>query len=266
MNRKVFEEKSQPPGESLAQEKLTATPAARVINVTSANATGLIVFQDHGLDLADLKANMEEVFGSSSALTLDGLPDVARVAFSHEGLTSDFLGPRPVRVLDFIVTAWLDIRKYYSTPPKPGEKSLPDCLSLDKVHSRGQPGVPCLGCKYAPFGSAPNGRAQACAERRLLYGHWIEDCMAIMLDLPPTSLKTFDSHLKNLRARLIPFYGVVTSVGVDSTKGYPVATFHAGQRLNRAQAEIAKTSHEVIQGILDRARETWPEKAQPQHT
>jgi hypothetical protein len=215
------------------------------------------------MDLAQFRSIMQSVYSNSLALTSHGLPDVARVAVTTQGkLKGDFLGPNPVDKLSFVIEAILDFRAYYEKAYDGGGGQA-DCFSIGKVY-----GIPrlilCAGCDLGQYRSNENGRGQACTERRLLYGHWVEDGMAIGVDLPPTSLKRCDIYFRNLRARLVPFYGVVTDLTVDTSLGYSVVDFHAGEKLTGAEAEKARVSHEVLQEIVDRAKEAWTAKAQQQ--
>jgi hypothetical protein len=237
----------------------------QVSNALAAAERGLIVFRDQAnMDLAQFRSIMQSVYSNSSALTSHGLPDVARVAMTTQGkFKADFLGPNPVVKLSLVTTATLDYRVFYENAYDGGGGQA-GCLAIGKIIGHGKPGGLCAECELARFGSAPNGRGQACGERRMLYGHWAEDGMAIGVDLPPTSLKPCDVYFRDLRARLVPFYGLVTDLTVDTSSGYSVVNFQPGERLTRAQAEIARVSQEVLQDIVDRAKDAWTAKAQQQ--
>lgn len=75
-------------------------------------------------------------------------------------------GDRVNKVSGFPVY-YYQTRRYYAKPPRPGEKgNPPDCWSPDLIRpdssSRAKQAEMCANCPQAQFGSARDGRSQAC--------------------------------------------------------------------------------------------------------
>ena len=121
-----------------------------------------------------------------------------------------------------IIIAWRDVRVYWSQQFS-GGGSPPDCSSDDAATGKGNPGGPCGTCPFAEFGTATRqdgtaGRGQACKQIIQVFvlvpGSWLPT----VLSVPPTSIKLVRRYLTRLAAKALPYYGVVTSFGLDSDK------------------------------------------------
>jgi len=99
--------------------------------------------------------------------------------------------------------------------------SVPDCYSPDGVHgikntpnAEGSTGN-CANCPYNKFGSGYGGRGKACSNKRAVYILRDGETVPTELDLPPSSIKSFDSYLSYLRQNRKLLSSVVTEISLE---------------------------------------------------
>lgn len=139
----------------------------------------------------------------------------------------------------------------------------PDCSSDDGITGLGAWGKngdrghngDCATCPMAQFGSDPKhadgegGGRQWCREARLLYILPEGRVLPMVVVLPPSSLRPWKQYLQRMSASAIPYYGVVTSIGLEQ-KAEPVehsvATFSTVSILDRDQRAVVRQYQESL--------------------
>lgn len=139
-----------------------------------------------------------------------------------------------------------------------GARKRPDCWSPDAITGIGDPGGDCNSCPFAEWGSARNGRGQACSLKRNVFILREEEMLPLVLTLPPTSLREFNSLMMRLASRGVPYYGVVIDFSLkkverDGVPAYAQAQFGVVSQLDRQHVNRMAEYHEVMVPIL-RAR------------
>lgn len=97
----------------------------------------------------------------------------------------------------------------------------PDCVSYDGVTGIVAATGECRACSSCPFnqyGSADSGRGKACKNMRRLYIMREGDIFPMVLSLPGTALKSFDSYRTRLVMKRKTITGVVTQITLKSAK------------------------------------------------
>jgi hypothetical protein len=92
----------------------------------------------------------------------------------------------------------------------------PDCSSPDAIIGFGSPGGDCESCPFAQFGSdrGGEGRGQACKQMRTLYILRPGMMLPVVVNVPPTSLKSVREYLFRLAQTGRPQYVVETEIGL----------------------------------------------------
>ena len=142
-----------------------------------------------------------------------------------------------------IIVAWIEPRAYWqkaftgSTPP--------NCRSNDGVVGVGDPGGACRTCPLAQFESKSDGSggftgAQACKVVRQLLVLRPDDIMPLVVNIPPTSLKTVRKYFLQLTSKRLSHRHVVTAIGLEPDKNangitYAKATFRLVRKLDDAE-------------------------------
>lgn len=126
-----------------------------------------------------------------------------------------------------------------------GGGTAPDCSSTDSVLGTGNPQFgeiahpdladgevrynqqgeeivsghfACSRCPLSAFGSATNGRAQACKQSRQLFMVRESSVLPLLIGIPPSSLRQLKQYMLRLSGAGVPFYGVVTSLALQKQK------------------------------------------------
>lgn len=159
-------------------------------------------------------------------------------------------GPEPAKSVEGVIVAWRSPRAYWANPlDTSGGGAPPDCSSVDSITGIGTPGGPCVDCALARFGSAPPkdgipGRGQACKQTRLLFLVRENDMLPLVVVVPPSSLKTITRYFLQLASRKVPFYSVVTGLGLEKTK-------------NRGGIEYSQIQPRLVSQLDTQAAETF---------
>ena len=194
--------------------------------------------------------------------------------------TGKVTGPKPYIDVVIIGRAPTNSKVYYAKTYAEGDDGQPDCWS-----SNGQVPDPsiqtpqsksCLTCKWNQFGSrvnqaTGNTKGKACADIRRLAvvpGDDVENKMLggpMLLRVPPASLSALGQFSDGLEAAKYPFNCLVTRIGFDMSKAYPLFTFQVLRAVTDQQMEVIlrHEANPVTQRILD-ASDDITAAAQPQ--
>jgi hypothetical protein len=164
-----------------------------------------------------------------------------------------------------IVVGFRDGRLYWMDSfDDTGGGTPPDCSSQDglvgigKRYENEEPGRwECATCPMAQFGSAKDGSGagQACRQIRLIFMVQPGTMLPVVLAMPPTSLKPCRQYMLRLVSHGVPYYGVVTGVGLEKTKSgggiaYSQATFRVVQKLGAGEVEKIRAYVKSIEPLI----------------
>jgi hypothetical protein len=177
------------------------------------------------------------------------------------------MGPKPFIDVVIVGRAPSNSKVYYAKTYAEGDDGQPDCWS-----SNGQVPDPsiqnpqsrsCVGCKWNQFGSRVNtatgSKGKACADIRRIAVVPADDVAnklmggPMLLRVPPASLSALGQFSDGLESAKYPFNCLVTRIGFDPQKAYPLFTFQVLRAVTDEQMEII-LEHErnpVTQRILD---------------
>lgn len=145
--------------------------------------------------------------------------DLERIKVPAGGARQWDLGDTAVNEIEGIILYQKLIRSYWAEKlGDNGGGSPPDCASSDGLTGEGDPGGSCAACPFSKFGSAENGRAQACKQMRVVFIARPGDLLPTMLIVPPSSLKPFKKYMLALTSRGIPYMGVKTGFGLTKVE------------------------------------------------
>jgi hypothetical protein len=140
--------------------------------------------------------------------------------------------------LEGIIVAARVARIYF----RPGAGNQPpSCTSTDGFTGKGDPGGACKDCPYARFKSAvrPDGSAgsgQACKEVRQVLFLLPGEMLPHLINVPPTSIKSYTEFTLALISAGVPHWGATTILTLEraaATTGqaYAKMRFHLGTKL-----------------------------------
>jgi hypothetical protein len=165
-------------------------------------------------------------------------------------------GEKTEKELYGIIVGWRDTRSYWSVPMDQSDGNAPpDCASVDACVGVGKPGGDCRTCRFAQFGSGPNGEGQACKLMRQLLFLRQENVLPEIVNLPPSSLKPVRQYLARLTARALTCYGLITRIGLERAQNlrgiiYSRTIFTAGDLLSPEESELAKAYATMLKPFL----------------
>lgn len=162
-------------------------------------------------------------------------------------------GDDAVREIKGIIIYWSESRRYWSKPFSGGAGERPDCASDDAIMGVGTPGGECAGCKFSQFGTDKGGTGpgQACKQVRQLFILRADDFMPLVVTLPPTSLTIARGFFLRLAGKMIPYYGVVTSLALEKKKNkagidYAAASFKVVGRVSEEEMKAVNSIRAVL--------------------
>lgn len=176
--------------------------------------------------------------------------------------------------LQGVIVHWKDTRAYWKVPfDQSGGGGPPDCSSPDAELASGDPSpgrapadeqsglLVCARCTNSQFGSDPRdeSNAQACNHIRQLFLLTPEDLIPLVVSLPPTSVRPSMQYFLRLSRKGIPYYGVVTRIGLEQDQSgtgikFSKATFSMAAQLEGEQAERVRLYAEQMRPAFDRAQ------------
>jgi hypothetical protein len=203
---------------------------------------------------------------SLAAVILEKAISLLQEEFAHEPIPWGALGK--IKVPAAGTTVWtLDEGEYlptfegiivYSKPMRTyweggftGESRPPDCYSLDLVVGlKGR----CAKCPFSRFGSALQGRGQACKQIQLLAIAREGSILPRILILPPTSLANFSRYRLQLIEKGLTVKEAVTRFGLIHTKSstgivYSQVTFDFVAPLSTEQQTAVRAMAEALSGL-----------------
>jgi hypothetical protein len=148
--------------------------------------------------------------------------DLARIRVPAGGVTVWTIptveGETHVEEFVGIVLKTKTTRQMWYAPFGEGEKSPPDCVSEDAMRGIGDPGGPCLSCKYNQFGSirlqkgkeADTSKKKLCQEKRMIYTILEGQILPHVVVAPAMSLKTSRKYLVGMTSGLNRLHSVYT--------------------------------------------------------
>lgn len=119
-----------------------------------------------------------------------------------------------------------------------GEGTPPDCVSEDMIQGIGDPGGLCSTCQYNQFGSGRNGNGKACKETKNLFILLEGNMLPYVLQVPPTSLKSYKKYMGQLTGTGKSVNGVVTSFQIEKVKSG--SGFTHGRIIFRPAGELSQ--------------------------
>lgn len=149
-------------------------------------------------------------------------------------------GEEDAKAIEGIIVFTTTTRVYWETSyEESGGGSPPDCVSIDMIHGRGNPGGLCPQCPLSEFKSAPprkgqdESRAQACQERRFVFIVLPIAALPYVINLPPTSLNPSKRYLLRLASSGIKFHERITRVELEPDKSAD------GHKFSKAKFSVA---------------------------
>lgn len=212
--------------------------------------------------------NLEEVREIVSE-NLDGVtPEFTRVKFpSGGGLAFEVPGdgddPDVVRELTGVVLDSYAVNAYWAQKFE-GENNPPDCSSMDGKVGVAPEGsrVPwaggcqeCATCPMNQWGSAPDGAGKACKNMRRVYLLREGEIFPILITIPPTSVKAWNTYVVNLTSKLKTLQSVVTKIRLKKTtnKGgieYSEGVFSKAKDLTKEEAATMKQYANGLKAVM----------------
>jgi len=156
--------------------------------------------------------------------------DMDRIKVPAGGATSweikTLKGDESVKAIEGIILMADDNRVWYKEPFT-GDNTPPDCFSPDGEIGFGEPGGNCATCPLAVWGSAENGRGQACNLRKLMLVLKPDSLLPVIISAPPGSVKSITDFMKRITSAGLPHYSVVASLGLIKKKSGEGITYAA---------------------------------------
>ena len=213
--------------------------------------TGYLVLQKD----SNIVEIVEENLGSEgvSSYDLDRVKIPAGGATAFEVPTLE--GEESIKEIEGIIIFWKTARAYW--PEKfNGENNPPQCSSVDGEVGQGTPGGYCSKCPLAQFGSADNGKGQACKQMRQLFIVRENDILPLVLTLPPTSIKPAKQYFMRLASKGIKYTHAVTRITLEKAKSgegitYSKAAFALVKQLEPAVCTKIDAFVESIRPMLE---------------
>ncbi|MGZ6281814.1 MAG: hypothetical protein ACXWQ5_00850 [Ktedonobacterales bacterium] len=185
-------------------------------------------------------------------------------------VTDDLINEeREYTELDAIILAVVPHRTLWGAKYEPGNTEPPICKSPDGVmgfgdygYNAGNPENPsgtCATCPMAKFGSADNGKGQACQLKYDIYFLLPGNTMPSLMTLPVTSGTPLTKYRTALTKRSLPIFGVVTTIKAtkeDRKAVYSKASFGLKHVLPEHEVEALRAYAAGVREQLIAARGT----------
>jgi len=183
-----------------------------------------------------IRTNLGNVKISPLDLDQIKIPAAGGRVWSYETLD----GEVDSKIIEGIIVYTTTTRVYWKDSyEESGGGSPPDCVSIDMIHGRGEPGGMCPQCPLSEFKSAPvrkgqeKSRGQACQERRFMFLVLPNAALPYVINLPPTSLNPSKRFLLRLASNGINFYERITRVELEPDKSAD------GHKFSKAKFSVA---------------------------
>jgi len=172
---------------------------------------------------------------------LDGMiPELPRVKFpSGGGLAFEIPGEDETAVASELVGVVVDQHSMnaYWSQKYDGQKNAPDCVSMDgKVGMARQDAAvawaggcqDCATCPLNQFGSAEDGRGKACKNMKRVALLREGEILPLLITIPPTSVREWNTYMVNLTSKLKKPYSVVTKIKLTKATNASGITYSKG--------------------------------------
>lgn len=126
-------------------------------------------------------------------------------------------GSEPKKEVEGVIVNFNDFRAYWDKDFDGGQ-TPPDCYSNDLQIGIGAPGGECSSCSFSQWGSGNKGSGQACTLKRRLLFIPEDRTLPIIVDAPPSSLKSIKEYFLNLCSFGKKFYHIVTRFSLEADK------------------------------------------------
>lgn len=169
-------------------------------------------------------------------------------------------GTESVKSIEGIILLADDNRVFYDKPYS-GENEPPTCFSPDGLVGFGDPGGECANCPLSQWGSAENGRGQACNLRKLMLILRPDSLLPVIISAPSGSIKEITDYLKRITGAALPHWAVVTSLGLTKKKSgdgisYAAVLPEFVRELTEEELEkVAEYRHQMLPAFEAAARE-----------
>lgn len=159
-----------------------------------------------------------------------------------------------------VVVLARDTRAYWHDSGDAIVGTPPDCSSGDGLigiatTAKG-PGGACNSCPMTQYGSdTKGGRGQACKQVKQLFILRGTSLLPDLIGLPPTSLKAAKAYLLKLTSQGVPYFNVVTRIGLERMQNaagqkYAAATFSFVRMLTPEEAARSREYHQMLRPIV----------------
>lgn len=208
-------------------------------------------------DLADMVA--EEMDGLGT-IPFDRVkvPSGGQTAFEVPGETED--DTQVVKAIRGVILYHHPVNAYWANPFGGAGDSAPDCSAID-----GHQGVTadgevrsCDTCRYNQFGTGAGGRGKACKNSHRVYILPEGSPIPMILNLPPTSLKTLRNYIgKSLLVKGLKSYEVITEISLKkipangTVPAYSQAVFTLKGKVPEDGAAAVAGMREMVKGIAN---------------
>lgn len=163
--------------------------------------------------------------------------------------------------IEGVIVLTRDTRAYWRTEGGDAIAGTPpDCSSHDGIigisHSEHGPGGACIACPLVKFGTDPKGgRAQACKQVKQIFMLRGSNLLPDVVGLPPTSLKAAKAYLLKLTSQGVPYFNVVTRIGLERMQNvtgqkYAAATFSFARMLTPDEAARSREYHHMLRPLV----------------
>ena len=172
---------------------------------------------------------------------LDGMiPELPRVKFpSGGGLAFEVPGEEETAVASELIGVIVDQHSMnaYWSQKYDGQKNAPDCVSMDGKVGMARPDAnvawaggcqDCVTCPLNQFGSAEDGRGKACKNMKRVALLREGEILPLLITIPPTSVREWNTYMVNLTSKLKKPYSVVTKIKLAKATNASGITYSKG--------------------------------------
>jgi hypothetical protein len=217
-----------------------------------------LAFGDEPQKVADIvRANLEGATISPFDLDRAKVPTGGATNWEVPSLDDDAAAQKQ---LTGIIVHFATNRAYWSQPLEAsGMSSPPDCFSPDGKMGIGDPGGACATCHMNQWGTDDKGVGKACKEKRMVYLLQPDSYLPLVVQMPTMSIKAANQYFMRLAAKAIPYYGVITALGLERTQqrsgglSYSRITLKMVSPLSGPDLELVTRYVEVLKPLMRRA-------------
>ncbi len=252
MAKKPEVKRTPPPAASLkrpnTQEQKAAVPAQN-----QSSSTGVMV-----------PGNLSAVFAEDAQENLKNVHDAFfRVSFkgSRYSVSDSVIGNKGIE-FEAIILKETPVNVFYLSKYDPSNPTNPDCWSLgglkpDEAVEKKQ-NDSCITCPNNRFGTGTDregkrSKGKACKNARRLVLKVEGVDMPVLLNLPPTSIKSLNAYLKMLSSNKppVPMFAAKTLFGFLTGKDYPCPILSLAGIIDTAEEYAAIREYRNSQVVID---------------